>query len=131
MLLKNREFLLTPVGNFMRRPSDGHERQLQQNIAMGSKAHDDKAFIPGNLQAIENFRHFYRQFGSGKTADAVLAEHHAIFIPFAQHLLKTIRSENQSLDIQKLGNEVEGYLKGIPFIIQGRKLIDWVFSPGL
>lgn len=89
---------------------DDQERQPPQNITMGSRAHDDKAFNAGNIQAIEDFRLFYRQFGSGKTSDAALAEHHDVFIPFAQHLLKTIRSGKESSDIQKLGNEVERYL---------------------
>jgi hypothetical protein len=90
---------------------DEDEKQPHQNIVMGSHAHDEKAFVPDNLKAIEVFRQFYRQFGSGETSDAALAEQHDVFIPFAQHLLATIRSGNQGSDIQKLGNEVERYLE--------------------
>jgi hypothetical protein len=89
---------------------DEGEKHSHQNIVMGSQAHDEKAFVPDNLKAIEDFRQFYRQFGSGEISDAALAEHHDVFIPFAQHLLATIRSGNHGPDIQKLGNEVERYL---------------------
>jgi hypothetical protein len=78
-----------------------------KQVIMGRKGHTKEAFAPGNLQAIEDFRIFYRRHGKGEMADRVLAEHHESLNPFANYLLEKMQEGKQSKQIQKLTNEVE------------------------
>lgn len=74
---------------------------------MGKQGHTGEAFLSGNLKAIQEFREFYRQHGSGEMADSILAEHNDIFVPFATHLLEVVQAGPATAYTEKLKNEIK------------------------
>jgi len=88
----------------------GMDMDGDQLPIMGKQGHNHETFYPGNVKAIEKFRDFYRQHGSGEMADNFLAEHLEIFTPFASYLLKVMQAGQQNAHIEKLEKEVRRIL---------------------